>query len=301
MQHKNESKDSLQKIWKATDSYKAGYQPDVEKGLARLKTRINSDKKREPAKIFRINWPVRIAASVAILIACGFLFDIFPTSTSVKWEQIATTDSILEAIDLPDGSKVWVNQHSQLSYPAAFSASERLIKLEGEAFFQVAKNRDKPFVVQMNGGTIKVLGTEFNVRNYANEAKITVEVEEGSVQFNIPDVAQKQILKANDKIVFDKTNATFTEVEALKWSDIAWKQPQLVFEDKPITEVLNYVAHNFGLEIDFSEEKLQDCPFNATLLDNQPEAILKSLDSTFPSIKLKKVHSKYYQLIGHCD
>ena len=101
----------------------------------------------------------------------------------------------------------------------------------------------------------------------------------------------------------DRNNidATLSDIQALDWTTTAWKAKQLNFEDKPIREISNYLSANFGVALDFDEEKLGNCPFNATLVKNTPTAILKKVDLAFSSIQLKEVHSKYYQLTGTCN
>jgi len=300
MQHQEEDNAPLAQLWKVSKDYKKDYEPNVALGLSKLKARIAQEERDAvPTKVVSINrrqWLGRIAAAVTLLITCGFLFNLFVNNTP-QIQQLVTTDSLIEKV-LPDGSTVWINKQSQLSFPATFSAKERVVQLKGEAFFKVAKNPGQPFVVQLPNSQVKVLGTAFNVRAYPEETTTIVEVAEGKVAFKT--VTTQTILKANDKITLNNSDATLSDIQALDWTTTAWKAKQLNFEDKPINEVANYLKTNFGVELDFDEEKLGDCPFYATLVKNTPEAILKQVDLAFPS-KLKKVHSKYYQLNGTCN
>ena len=305
MQHQKEEHAPLEQLWGISKDYKNDYEPNVTLGLSKLKTRIAQDKVVGGAtKVIAINrrqWLGRIAAAVVLLVTCGFLFTIFVNNSSDN-QVLATTDTIMENVLLPDGSTVWVNKHSQLSFPTTFTGADRVVELQGEAFFQVTKNPDQPFIVKMPNSEVKVLGTAFNVSAYPEEATTIVEVTEGKVFFIASETAEEVILTANEKIVLNNVDATLSTIQALDWTTTAWKAKQLNFEDdQPLSEIADYLMANFQVELDFDEEKLGNCPFNSSLVKNTPEAILKKVDLAFPSIQLKEVHSKYYQLNGTCN
>ena len=216
-------------------------------------------------------------------------------------QQVVTTDELLEDITLPDGSIATINKYSTLLFPKSFSATERVVTLEGEGFFKVTKNTTQPFIVKTKHSEVKVLGTSFNVRAYENEPTTLVEVEEGSVAFNIPTLNQEKILRANDKVIFNSTNATLSEIETLKWQDVAWKAKKINFDNQPIEEVLTYINKNFDLKVEFEANKLEGCSLSSTLVENQPEAILNRVKSAFPLITLTKINSKLYKISGNCQ
>ena len=301
MQHQDEENAPLEQLWEISKDYKNDYEPNVSLGLSKLKTRIAQDKTvGVPTKVIAINgrqWLGRIAATVVLLLTCGFLFTTF-VNNSPDNQTLATTDTIMENVLLPDGSTVWVNKHSQLSFPTNFTGTERVVELQGEAFFQITKNPNQPFIVKMPTSEVKVLGTAFNVSAYSEEATTIVEVTEGKVAFTASETAEEIILTANEKIVLNNVDATLSKIQALDWTTTAWKAKQLNFEDKPISEIAAYLIANFDVKIDFDEERIGDCPLYSSFVKNTPEAILKEVDSAFPSIQLKEVHSKYYQLNG---
>ncbi len=303
MQHQEEDNAPIEQLWKISKDYKKEYQPNVAVGLSKLKAKIAQEESVSvPTKIISINrrlWLGRIAAAVALLVTCNFLFLLFVNNTP-EIQQLTTTDTLIEKV-LPDGSTVWLNKQSQLSFPTTFSTKERVVQLNGEAFFKVTKHPNQPFIVQLPNSEIKVLGTAFNVRAYPEETTTVVEVAEGKVAFKAVGTQAPTILEANDKVMLNNVDATLSDIQALDWTTTAWKAKQLNFADRPIREISNYLMTNFGIELDFDAEKLGDCPFNATLVKNTPTAILKKVDLAFPSIQLKEVHSKYYQLRGTCN
>lgn len=304
MHHKNESKAALEKLWNVSEGYKSTYEPNVEKGLNKLKARIATEQKvAAPTTVVTMSyrqWMLRIAATITLLITSGFLFNIY-MNDSTSLQEIVTAEELMQDITLPDGSIVAINKYSTLSFPKTFSEKERVVILEGEGFFKVTKNMNQPFIVKTKNSEIKVLGTAFNVRAYENEPNTLIEVEEGSVAFNIPALNQKRILKANDKIIFNNSDATISEIEVLDWQDIAWKSKKLNFDNQPLSEILEYINTNFDTKVEFDAAKINECSLSATLVENQPETILKRVKSAFPLIDLIIINSKSYKLSGNCQ
>lgn len=303
MQNQEENKSPLTELWDISDSYKDSYEPNVEQGLAKLKGRIAQEKKGTTAQVIPMRrlWLTRIAASLLFLLTAGFLFNLF-LNNSAPLKELATTNQLMENVQLPDGSTVWLNKHSRLSFPKTFSdADQRIVQLEGEAFFKIAKNAEKPFIVQLPNSEVKVLGTEFNVRAYPKESTTTIEVEEGSVAFTAIKTQETKTLKANDKIILNNKDATLSILKPLDWKDTAWKAKRLSFDNQPLSEIFAYLASNFEAEIAFDEAAIGDCLFSSTRLDNAPKSILNQVSLAFKSIELKEVGIKSYELSGHCD
>ncbi|MEM6320980.1 MAG: FecR domain-containing protein [Bacteroidota bacterium] len=303
MQPNQEDEASLQKLWELSGNYKSNYEPNVAKGLATLKSRIAEDATTPATKVVslnRTNWLRRIAAAIILLVTFGFLAQQFLADAPTT-QQLVTTDTVLKDIQLPDGSTVWVNKNSQLTFPSTFGSSERIVKLTGEAFFKVERDTEKPFIVQMDNSQVRVLGTAFNVRSYEAESAVVVEVEEGKVQFSTDESTETSILTANEKVVFNKEQVTLEAQPSTDWTDTAWKKSQLNFEDQSLSEVFNYLRKNFNVEVNFGAEQVKGCGLNATLVNNTPEAILKQVKAAFPSIELKRMDATTYQFVGSCD
>lgn len=302
MQNNDKNESQLKELWNLSKDYKRDYEPDVNKGITKLKARIAKDENvNSPLKVVakgNKQWLRRIAAVGLFLVAFGFLFNLFFSEGMVQ--QVVSTNTSKENIELPDGTKVWVNKHSKLSYPKSFSESTRIVELEGEAFFEVAKNPSQPFLVKTLDSEIRVLGTAFNVRAYKKEGTTVIDVEEGKVGVEIPESNQEQILNANDQIIFTKETGDLSKIKELDWKATAWRAKQLNFKDQPISEVLTYLEENFEVKVD-ADKNIIDCSLNASLVKNNPEAILKRLNSAFSLLEIKKVDAKYYQLNGNCN
>ncbi|WP_158798372.1 FecR family protein [Pedobacter sp. L105] len=169
---------------------------------------------------------------------------------------------------LADGTKVWLNAESSLSFPVAFSGRERLVRLTGEAYFEVEHNAMQPFKVQTNKQTIEDIGTSFNVNAYADEPKSVTTLIEGSVKVN------NAILKPNEQTDGDKISRVNTG------QFIAWKNNDFDFEGDRIEAVMRQLSRWYNIEVVW-DGPVTDNVFYATLTMQHPiTKVLKILEKT---------------------
>jgi transmembrane sensor len=148
---------------------------------------------------------------------------------------------------LSDGSVVMLNAGSRLSFPTGFRGRERHVTLQGEAFFEVAKNTEMPFIVDVDGNAIRVLGTKFNVSSYEEDQGITATLLEGSIRFT--DKNQQQIiLKPNQQVNSQAGKLTLAEVNAADYA--AWTKGEFLFNDMPLATVMQKLARWYNVEVD---------------------------------------------------
>lgn len=283
------------KLWKLTESYKQGYSPDVDQGLVRLKGRINSTN-----KIKRLLLPKRVvqmAAAILLLIGLGSGYQFFFTNNANL--QLQATNKIIHT-HLPDGSEVYLNRHSHLSFPEKFADGKRIVQLNGEAFFKVKKNQSQPFIVQTTATEVEVLGTSFNLRAYAKEQITSLKVEEGKVAFHLPENTQPTILTANQKIQYLQSDQVLEKITLVNWEDTAWHTSKLTFDNTPLSEIISYLKSNFDVQIEVSPPSLTQCALTATLVENNPLSILKRVEKTF-QVQLSTTSSSKYSLSGVCQ
>lgn len=245
-------------------------------------------------KTYRFPW-FRMAAAVALLLISGWI--IYSLSTKKESRQITfekpiqeDKDSITEkwnasmkpmTVVLDDGSKVTLSPKARIRYANKFVAAKREVYLEGEAFFDITKDADRPFFVYSNGLVTKVLGTSFTIRAYGNSNEVTVEVKTGRVSVfpqSDPDFEQKTsgrellgiVLSPNQKIIYSREEVRMVKTLVEKPEIVVPKAeiPQFEFEDTPASDVFATVGKAYGIEILYDAEILKDCPLTATL-DNQ--------------------------------
>lgn len=150
---------------------------------------------------------------------------------------------------LPDGTAVWLNASSSLTYPLAFKGKTRGVNLEGEAYFEVAKNPNKPFVVQVNKMQVTVLGTHFNVNAYSDHAAIQTTLVEGSVRLS--QASSQVILKPGEQGNVDPISAKIQVSQANTNKVLAWKNGYFMFQDDNIQDIMQQIARWYDLEVEY--------------------------------------------------
>ncbi len=200
----------------------------------------------------------------------------FGTEGSSDWKLAVNEGRQSMVIQLADGSQVSLSQYSRLRYPAEFGATERKVYLTGDAFFEVTKNPQAPFLVYTNTIVTKVLGTSFEVKSSPDSSDVTVEVRTGrvSVYANDSDLHQDPeakgiILTPNQKAVYHRPNASIRK--ALVDKPILLvpvnKMEQFVFEAAPASEVFRALGEAYGIDVVYDEEVLKNCLLTINLTD----------------------------------
>jgi len=189
-------------------------------------------------------------SSKVIKVGGKLLYD--PANSSSKeivYNTISTPNGGQYQLALPDGSLVWLNATSSIHFPTSFAGKERRVEISGEAYFEIAKNRDMPFVVSVNGAEVQVVGTHFNVNAYNDEDAVKTTLLEGSVKFvsganiNLLKPGQQSQLASNG-LVKVVSNVDVDEV-------IAWKNGMFGFENAGIETVMRQLSRWYDVEIEY--------------------------------------------------
>ncbi len=154
------------------------------------------------------------------------------------------------SITLSDGTKVWLNAASTLSYPDKFDKKERIVELSGEAYFEVFSNKQSPFKVYSDGQVIEVLGTQFNISAYPDEAGVKTTLLEGSVRVSTSDLTSSNLLKPNQQSVLLKENSTSFRIRSVDTEPvIAWKNGYFMFDDESFESIMRRISKWYDVEI----------------------------------------------------
>ena len=296
-QPKNASDKELRQIWDATDSYKNGYIPNVDKDHDFFMDQLRNGQKPSATirPISRFNRIWRAAAMIAFLLAAGVLFQRYFSSTNNS-DQIATDISERKELNLEDGTLISLNGKSSLDFPVHFSENERMVKLIGEAFFDVASEPSRPFKIE----TQKALGTSFNVRSFPEENFLEVFVKTGSVRVTVAGDKQDFLLSAGDLLhVYHKSSKVEKTNDESAENAIAWKSGKLTFKNKPMGEIFEALGRHFQVKFDLENPNLKLClytfNFNAVNLENALEGLNAACNLTF-----SKKADGVYKVIGSC-
>lgn len=156
------------------------------------------------------------------------------------------------SITLSDGTKVHLNAESQLTYPVCFSSKERIVQIEGEAYFDVAPDKDHPFIVQMPHGSVRVTGTSFNVRAYPDEKTECITLISGSVTISSED--KEFALIPGQHYIFDKTSGKESVTDVNTELYTSWQSGSFVFLNVPLEDIMSYLSKWYGCKYVFNDE-----------------------------------------------
>jgi len=183
-------------------------------------------------------------------------------SGKISYNTIYTPTGGQYHVVLPDGSKVWLNSESSLRFPTAFLGSERTVDLMGEGYFEIAKNKNMPFVVQTPKTRVEVLGTHFNLMAYTNEGASRTTLLEGSVKVG-NGVSNKIIVPGQQAIVGDRIQVKNVDPDEA----IAWKNGYFQFESESLKSILRQLKRWYDVEVE-DEQLIPDKHFTALISRN---------------------------------
>lgn len=262
-------------------------QPAKEKKMAGIQYKSDAAPGREGALLTLANGATIVLDSIAVgKIANQQGADIIKTGSGrlsyragrqlvngpVTYNKLATPKARKFSMLLPDGTQVWLNAQSSVTFPSAFTGQERKVEVTGEVYFEVAQDKGKPFIVKTATETIQVLGTSFNINTYQDEKAATTTLLEGSIR--VTDGTQDKILKPGEQV------ADFRVTKANLQQTMAWKNGAFYFEETDLKTIMRQISRWYDVTIVFAP----DAPaydFNAKLPDNLPVSeVLKLLELT---------------------
>ncbi|WP_299457526.1 FecR family protein [uncultured Microscilla sp.] len=239
------------------------FAPDVNLAWSQVQNKITlaQDKKTKLR-----SFPVRWAVAAMLVLTLGVTWWILTDKNTGSWLTKEVQNKQTTPLLLSDGTKVWLNQQTKLRYPSSFDATQREVFLEGEAFFEVKSNAQKPFVVHAAKTTTQVLGTSFNVKSLANEASIAVTVTSGKVAFFANAYPDKRlVLNKNQQGIFDNTTQALTKSTRYDGNLLAWKTGILRFERASLAEVATVLSKYYNKTIKIENKTLRNCVLTTTL------------------------------------
>jgi transmembrane sensor len=213
--------------------------------------------------------------------------------------EVSTNNGYKTNLILPDGTKVWLNAGSKLTYDSSYGLNLREVVLSGEAFFDVVKNKEKPFIIHTAKINIKVLGTEFNVRSYPTDKTTEASLIRGSIEVTFKDKPNKKvILKPNEKIVVENEElikrdipSRDSQIEELPIASVkglthanktgeiietSWVENKLIFQDQSFEDIAQQLERWYGVTINFENQHLKENHLTGSFKN---ETIRQALDA----------------------
>lgn len=236
-------------------------------------------KERKPFRSKALKYCIA-AAAAATLFLTGAATSELLTGKRQETVLMASSENI-SSYTLPDGSKVWLNKNSWLTYNQRFGRRTRQVALKGEGYFEVNRDERRPFIVKMqNDLDIKVLGTTFNACNYPSLNKAEVILRSGSVQVSDNGRNEYVILKPNQKFTWNEGTAEISSVNAMNCC--RWFEHRLVFDNVKLKDILENLSHKYQTEISLNVGNLADKHMSMTIRDESVEDILDILTTLLP-------------------
>lgn len=253
----------LKNYWDADVAFKHSVAPAF--SADKLQQKINVQRRQTARRQLWRNAIPLIAAACLLFIFSTALF-LYNTNDRISEHYTLLTDEHTSNFTMEDGTIITLNKNSRLSYSDKYGKDSRNVKLEGEAYFEVAKDPSKPFQVEMNGASITVLGTHFNVKADAESDDITATLVEGSIRFE--GAKQNIVMTPNQQL-------TFT----------AWKDGLLKYKSIPFIELIENLKDIYQVEIRIDDERLADPSITVSGTFDQKqsiEQILKVISHSLP-------------------
>lgn len=196
-------------------------------------------------------------------------------------------------VTLSDGTQIWLNSETELIYPGTFAGDKREVTLIGEAYFQVAKEADRPFSIKTNNVEVNVLGTSFNVCSYQEDTQLDVTLVEGSVAVRIEGKEQVEI-KPSEQLVYDKANNQ-TKVQVVNTQlYTSWIEGKYIFKNATLGEIVRKLKYWYDFSVDYEDELLRSKRFSLTM--EREESIDKLLEviSSTSDIQLERYENSIH-------
>lgn len=236
--------------------------------LERLKKRLSS---KTPQRTIYLKQILRLAAMLLISFGLGWVsqFISFDKNLSAEnaMQEIFVPKGQVNQVFLADGTRIWINSETRLITPSIFASKERVVKLSGEAFFEVAKDKNRPFKVEVNGQLIEVVGTAFNVRAYNNSNEIETTLESGQIRLHTGQ--ETMLLKQGEQSVFDKKNNRLFVVKVDPETYSSWKDGRYEFHNKDLNEVFRIIERWYDVEITADSNDFKGMHFSGVIKRNK--------------------------------
>jgi ferric-dicitrate binding protein FerR (iron transport regulator) len=271
--------DELMAVWLAMDKTALHHNIDIDAEWNRHVTTFIPSIQRTHKSV-SLTTVFKIAASILLIIGFSYFGWNYLSQKSIKTNMAETN-----AIVLPDGSRVTINAGSKLTYKKNFGKELRIVTLEGEAFFEVMKNPQVPFIIKLDGAEVKVLGTSFNIKAYKEMDKIEVTVAEGKVTlYEKGQELKKVMVITGEKAIYNKQLKVVQKQLNDDRNFIAWKTRSIIFENDSLSIIAKTLSNVYHKNIIVQNPKLNRCTVTTRFDNKDLQTVLNVLKSTLDII-----------------
>lgn len=286
------SKEEMQAFYQRKWEEASGHQLSAEvqgrmfhavKSRMKTKTDERAEKLILPRKRNGKKW-LSYAAAILLCIGLGIGSDFLMryASRPTPKDYIVSADKGQRAsLVLPDGTKVWLNSHSQITYNTEYGSKERIVNLSGEAYFEVAKDKKHRFVVKAGELEVEALGTIFNVKAYEEDKELTATLFEGSIRAVAGN--ESAILTPDQHACFNKASKRLrVEHPANASYNRMWRNDELAFEGETLADIAVLLNRMYNIQVDFKSEKIKQYRFSGVIKNNSLDNVFEVISLTAP-------------------
>ena len=225
-----------------------------------------------------------------LLIVSAYLYLKPASQIAETYQELFTPYGTWSVVNLPDGSKVWLNAGSSLKYPTQFNDKQRVVSMQGEAYFEVESDKEHPFIVKTKELTVEATGTAFNVNAYTSDNVTAVTLVKGKVAVTL-DKKKTISLSPGEKIDYNLATALYNvnKTNTYKWC--SWKDGVLIFRDDPLEYVFKRLGQTYNVEFILKDAELGKYSYKATFEGESLNEILRLLEMSAP-IRCKEVSNR---------
>lgn len=246
---------------------------------------INSVSKKNSKELMWLK-PLKVAATVIIIVSISILLNHKINNSEKQDHIIALGDSMIEKVaapgtqlkvSLPDGTRVWLNNSTKIRFHKKFDRQIRYIELEGEAFFEVARDENRPFIIEAHGVETKVLGTSFVVSSFSGE-DTQVTVVSGKVEVNLGNETPEKhvVLLPNEQATYSRSNYILEKRSVDAQSYLSWKDRILQFNKITLDEAVRKIERWYGVDIEITDESIKHHVIQGSYRNEKLRNVLKS-------------------------
>ena len=275
---------AMREIWLASGSLNNAWRFDANSAYKRFLTKTNSRKGTNRSLFIR--YIGRVAAAITLLMIVSYV------SFRQGGERLKSrfADIVIEAplgaktkMTLPDGTLVWLNAGSKITYSQGFGVDDRDVDLIGEGYFEVARNEELPFRVNTEDLNVRVLGTKFNFSNYPDDEEAMVSLVEGKVQVSsLIENNRKRNLLPDEQIFLNKKTGEMRVQECRAYLSAEWTNGNLFFSDELLPDIVKTLTRSYGVKIRIADASLNSMRFYSDFSHQQQniEEVLQLLEAT---------------------
>ena len=266
---------------------------------------VNSAHRKVMEQILHPNQPVSVRPKLSflhywqqvaailllpLLILSAYLYFKPASQIAETYQELFTPYGTWSVVNLPDGSKVWLNAGSSLKYPTQFNDKQRVVSMQGEAYFEVESDKEHPFIVKTKQLTVEATGTAFNVNAYAPDHVAAVTLVKGKVAVTL-DQKKTISLSPGEKIDYNLATSLYNvnKTNTYKWC--SWKDGILIFRDDPLEYVFKRLGQTYNVEFILKDAELGKYSYKATFEGESLNEILRLLEMSAP-IRCKEVSNR---------